>query len=101
MFNYTFAFGPDITLAAVRLGQSRGSRSLRVWPIGLAGGLLLNVGYSVYLLCRNATTALFRLKCPDILWAIFMAILWMGAFALYRKLDPCDFNAESFEGRNC
>jgi hypothetical protein len=101
MFNYTFDFGPDITLAAVRLGQSRSSRSLRVWPIGLAGGLVLSVGYSVYLLCRNATTALFRLKCPERLWAIFMAILWIGAFALYRKLDPDDVNSEFLEGRNC
>ena len=40
-----------------------------VWPIGLAGGLLPNIGYSIYLLRRNRTGALFQIKCPHMFWA--------------------------------
>lgn len=83
MLNYSFAFGQDIALAAVRLDNPAVRAAYAVWPIGLAGGLLPNMGYSIYLLRRNRTVVLFRSTCPDIFWAILMAILWMGAFALY------------------
>jgi L-rhamnose-H+ transport protein len=83
MLNYSFAFGQDIALAAVRLGNPAVRAAYAVWPIGLAGGLLPNIGYSIYLLRRNRTAALFQSTCPDIFWALLMAILWMGAFALY------------------
>jgi L-rhamnose-H+ transport protein len=83
MLNYSFAFGQDIASAAVRLGNPEVRAAYAVWPIGLAGGLLPNVGYSLYLLRRNRTGARFESICPDAFWAISMAILWMGAFALY------------------
>lgn len=83
MLNYSFAFGQDIALAAVRLGNPAAQAAYAVWPIGLAGGLLPNVGYSLYLLRRNRTGALFQFRNPDLLWAALMAILWMGAVALY------------------
>jgi L-rhamnose-H+ transport protein len=83
MLNYSFAFGQDVALAAVRVGNPEVRAAYAVWPIGLAGGLLPNIGYSIYLLRRNRTGALFQLKCPDPFRAILMAILWMGAFALY------------------
>jgi L-rhamnose-H+ transport protein len=83
MLNYSFAFGQDIAVAAVRLGNPEVYAAYAVWPIGLAGGLLPNIGYSIYLLRRNRTGALFQIKCPDMFRAMLMAILWMGAFALY------------------
>jgi L-rhamnose-H+ transport protein len=83
MLNYSFAFGQDIAVAAVRLGNPEVRAAYAVWPIGLAGGLLPNVGYSIYLLRRNRSGALFQSKSPDVFWAIIMASLWMGAFALY------------------
>ena len=83
MLNYSFAFGQDIAVAAVRLGNPEVRAAYAVWPIGLAGGLLPNIGYSLYLLRRNRTGALFQSKSPDAFWAISMAVLWMGAFALY------------------
>jgi L-rhamnose-H+ transport protein len=83
MLNYSFAFGQDIAVAAVRLGNPEVRAAYAVWPIGLAGGLLPNVGYSIYLLRRNRTGALFQSISPDGFWAISMGILWMGAFALY------------------
>jgi L-rhamnose-H+ transport protein len=83
MLNYSFAFGQNIAVAAVRLGNPEVSAAYAVWPISLAGGLLPNVGYSTYLLRRNRTGAIFQSNCPDVFWAILMASLWMGAFALY------------------
>jgi L-rhamnose-H+ transport protein len=83
MLNYSFAFGQDIAIAAVRLGNSQVHAAYAVWPVGLAGGFLPNMGYSIYLLRMNRTGALFRLKCLDMGRAILMAILWMGAFSLY------------------
>ena len=83
MLNFSFAFGQDIAVAAVRLGNAEVRAAYAVWPVGLAGGLIPNVGYSIYLLRRNRTGALFQFKWPDMFWAILMAILWMGAFALY------------------
>ena len=83
MLNYSFAFGQDIAHAAVRLGDSEVRAAYAVWPIGLAGGLVPNLGYSMYLLRKNRTGALFQLLNPDIFWSVLMAVLWMGAFALY------------------
>lgn len=83
MLNYAFAFGQDIAFAAVRLGNPEVRAAYAVWPIALAGGLLPNLGYSIYLLRKNRTGALFQSPRPDIFWAVLMGILWMGAFALY------------------
>jgi len=83
MLNYSFAFGQDIAVAAVRLGNPEVRAAYAVWPVGLAGGLLPNIGYSLYLLRRNRTGALFQSIHPDAFWAISMAVMWMGAMALY------------------
>ena len=83
MLNYSFAFGQDIALAAVRVGNSGVRAAYAIWPIGLAGGLLPNVTYSLYLLRRNRTGGLFRFGLPDMTSPILMAALWLGALALY------------------
>lgn len=83
MLNYSFAFGQDIAMAGIRLGNSDVRAAYAVWPIGLAGGLLPNLGYSLYLLRKNQTGARFRSVWPDAIWAVAMATLWMGAMALY------------------
>jgi L-rhamnose-H+ transport protein len=44
MLNYSFAFGQDIAVAAVRLGNTAVRAAYAVWPLSLAGGLLPNVG---------------------------------------------------------
>jgi L-rhamnose-H+ transport protein len=83
MLNYSFAFGQDIALAAVHVGNSDARAAYAVWPIGLAGGLISNLGYSLFLLRKNRTGQQFHSVFPDVLWATLMAILWMGAMALY------------------
>ncbi len=83
MLNFSFAFGQDIAHQAMRLGNSELHAVYAVWPIGLAGGFLPNLAYSLYLLRRNQTGKMFRLTWPDPLLPILMGVLWMAAFALY------------------
>jgi len=83
MLNFSFAFGQDIARQAVRLGNPELSAAYAVWPIGLAGGFLPNLAYSLYLLRRARTWPLFKSAPREILLPILMGVLWMGAFALY------------------
>ena len=83
MLNYSFAFGQDIACQAVALGNSPVLAAYSVWPIALAGGFVPNFLYSVYLLWRHHGVSAFRSPYPDLLWSTLMAVLWMGAFALY------------------
>lgn len=83
MLNYGFAFGQGLAVKAVQLGNSPVAAAYAVWPVALLGGLIPNIGYSVHLLQRNASWAVFGENGRDVLWPTLMAILWMGAFALY------------------
>jgi L-rhamnose-H+ transport protein len=83
MLNFSFAFGQAISHQAVLLGNSELRAAYAVWPIGLAGGFLPNVAYSVHLLRRHRSWEMFSLVWPDTFLPILMGVLWMGAFALY------------------
>jgi L-rhamnose-H+ transport protein len=83
MLNYSFVFGQDIARQAIHLGNPALRAGYAVWPIGLAGGFLPNVGYSLYLLGKNRTWKLYQAPSPDAFWPILMGVLWMGAFAIY------------------
>jgi L-rhamnose-H+ transport protein len=83
MLNYAYAFGQDIAHEAVRLGNSQLHAGYAVWPIGLAGGFVPNVAFSLYSLRKNRSWKLFTRPAPDAFWAALMGVLWMGAFALY------------------
>jgi L-rhamnose-H+ transport protein len=84
MINYSFAFGQDIAVRAVQLGVSPVHAAYAVWPITLTGGLLPNLAYCFYLLSKNRTWGVFRgpwLAGAGL--ATLMAVLWMGAMAVY------------------
>lgn len=83
MLNYSFAFGQEIARQSVTLGNSQLVAGYAVWPIGLAGGFVPNAAYSLYLLKRNRSWSGFKEKSPDLLLSALMAVLWMGAFAVY------------------
>ncbi len=83
MLNYSFAFGQDIAQRAANLGNSPLHSAYAVWPIGLAGGFLPNMAYSLYLLRKRASWKRFNAPTPDLFWSALMGGLWMGAFALY------------------
>jgi L-rhamnose-H+ transport protein len=84
MINYSFAFGQDIAERAVKLGVSPLRAGYAVWPVTLAGGMLPNLAYSMYLLSTKKTWKVFRSPwLPDAGLATLMAVLWMGAIAVY------------------
>ncbi|MCW5977283.1 MAG: hypothetical protein KIT09_04365 [Bryobacteraceae bacterium] len=83
MINFSFAFGQGLAEEAVRNGASAARAGYAVWPVSLAGGFIPNLAYSVYLLNRNGAWRRFG-RCPQEAWAgSAMAILWMGAMAIY------------------
>jgi len=84
MINYSFAFGQHIAEEAVRTGTSPVLAGYAVWPVGLLGGLVPNLAYSIYLLSRKRTWERFRGPwLPDLWFACLMGIFWMGAMAVY------------------
>jgi L-rhamnose-H+ transport protein len=83
MLNYSFASGQEIARQSIRLGGSPLLAAYAVWPIGLAGGFVPNLAYSLYLLKRNRSWAAFKQPSPDLFLSALMAVLWMGAFAVY------------------
>lgn len=83
MLNYAFAYGQGLAQAAVVVGNTPVAAAYAVWPIALLGGLIPNVLYSLYLLRKHRSWGAFTSHSPDGLWAAMMAVLWMGAFALY------------------
>ena len=83
MLNYSFAFGQDIAKAAVAFGNQPVRAAYAVWPVGLAGGLIPNFFYSVWLLVKNHTWGSFHSSPQDFFRCSIMGILWMGAFAVY------------------
>jgi L-rhamnose-H+ transport protein len=83
MLNYSFAFGQDVAHQAESVGNTALRSAYAVWPIGLAGGFLPNIAYSLYLLRKKKSWNLFQAPAPDIFWSVLMGVLWMGAMALY------------------
>jgi L-rhamnose-H+ transport protein len=90
MINYSFVFGQEIAARAVQLGISPIRAAYTVWPVTLAGGLLPNLAYCIYLLSKKKTWALFLGPwLPDAGFAVLMAVLWMGALAIYGAASVC------------
>ena len=83
MLNYGFTFGRGLAQMAMQMGTSTTAAAYAVWPVVLLGGLVPNVGYSVYLLQKNKTWSAFGKGGSDVGWATLMAVLWVGAISLY------------------
>lgn len=83
MINFSLAFGHGIAEEAVRRGTSPANAAYAVWPVAFAGGLIPNLGYSLYLLCKNKTWDRFRPFFPDFWFPALMGVLWMGAMSVY------------------
>jgi L-rhamnose-H+ transport protein len=83
MLNFAFAFGQGLALQAVLVGNSPVHAAYAVWPIALLGGFVPNAAYSVFLLWRGKSWHVFQHDYGEVIWPSLMAVLWMGAFALY------------------
>lgn len=83
MLNFAFAFGQQLAQQAMLVGNTPVRAAYAVWPIALLGGLVPNVAYSVFLLYRSRSWHIFQQDSAEVVWPSLMAVLWMGAFALY------------------
>jgi L-rhamnose-H+ transport protein len=83
MLNFAFVFGQQLAQQAILFGNSPVRQAYAVWPIALLGGFVPNVAYSVFLLWRRGTWHIFQQDRREVIWPSLMAVLWMGAFALY------------------
>jgi L-rhamnose-H+ transport protein len=81
--NFAFAFGQQLAQQAVLIGNTPVRAAYAVWPIALLGGFVPNVAYSVFLLWRGNSWHIFQQHRVEMIWPGLMAVLWMGAFALY------------------
>ena len=83
MLNLSLSFGHALAQAALRSGAAPAVAVLAVWPIALAGGLLPNAGYSLYLLARHRTWNAFQPLSPDLFLSMLMGLLWITAVGVY------------------
>ncbi len=83
MINFGLAFGGDLANRAVALGAAPANATFAVWPVALAGGLIPNLAYALYLLQKNRTWGIFRSGLPDAAWSLSMGLLWLGGVASY------------------
>jgi L-rhamnose-H+ transport protein len=83
MLNFAFAFGQQLAQQAISVGNSPVRAAYAVWPIALLGGFVPNIAYSIFLLWRSSSWHVFQHDRAEVIWPSLMAVLWMGAFALY------------------
>jgi L-rhamnose-H+ transport protein len=83
MLNFAFAFGQQLAQQAMLVGNTPIRAAYAVWPIALLGGFVPNAAYSVFLLWRGRSWHIFQQDSAEVVWPSLMAVLWMGAFALY------------------
>lgn len=86
MLNIGFSFGEPIQKAAAAHGAALGMDANSIWVPGLAGGFLINAGYSIYLLCKNKTWCKFTAEGTTA-WhwggSALMGALWFGGMSIY------------------
>jgi L-rhamnose-H+ transport protein len=83
MLNIALAFGGDVVQLARAQGAPAAWAVFAVWPVALLGGLVVNLGYSFYLLFRNRTWGNFAERPAEAGSAILAGSIWMMAIAIY------------------
>lgn len=83
LLNIALAFGGNIVQLARAQGAAPTWAVFAVWPIALTGGLIVNLGYSIFLLSRNKTWGNFFSKPGEVRNPVFSGCLWMSAIAVY------------------
>jgi L-rhamnose-H+ transport protein len=83
--NLGFAFGADISARARALGVPASAAQNTLWTLLTLPLFLCNSGFSIYLLKRNRTAALYRSpgSARSGLLSISMGVMWMAGMGLY------------------
>lgn len=83
MLNLALVFGDPIAQSALRHGAGTATAVFAVWPIALAGGLVPNLAYTVYLLQKNRSWKILARAPGDAFLSLLMGLLWIGAITIY------------------
>jgi L-rhamnose-H+ transport protein len=85
MINFSFVFGDELRLHALRLGASSAMAANPIWTLTVSGGFIANFLYCVYLLNKNRTWAVFHDGNPLTYWplGVSMGVLWFGGTIFY------------------
>ena len=86
MLNFSFVFGKPLQDAAVTFGARPDLASNAIWAPALAGGLLPNALYPLYLLGKKKTWGNYAFSGAAFwyfLGASAMGLLWYGGISLY------------------
>lgn len=85
MFNFGYAFGANITEAAMALGATRDNAVNAVWLVMLPAGGVMNAAYCGHLFRKNRSAALLFRGAGLADWggAAAMALLWTGSVVVY------------------
>ena len=84
--NVALAYGGSIMEKVRAVGGAASWAPFAVWPFVLAGGSLVNVGYSIYLLSKNHTWGNYLQGAQglkELFNPVLAACMWMGGIALY------------------
>lgn len=85
MLNLGFEFGKPIANEAARLGADAANASIAIFALAISAGFLVNAGYCVYLLRKNATWAkgMAEHRPRNLALTFAMGFLWLFGFFLY------------------
>jgi L-rhamnose-H+ transport protein len=85
MLNFSFVFGDELRLRALRSGASHTMAANPIWVLTVTGGFVANFLYCVYLLNKNRTWRVFGEGNPSTYWplGISMGVLWFGGIIFY------------------
>ena len=85
MMNFSFVFGDELRVRALRSGASNAMAANSIWALTLTGGFVVNFLYCLYLLKKNSSWSLFREGNRSGYWmlGILMGLLWFGGTVLY------------------
>ena len=85
MMNFSFVFGDELRLHALKAGASNAMAANPIWALTVTGGFVSNFLYCVYLLNKNRTWAVFREGNPYASWPLgfLMGLLWFGGVVFY------------------
>lgn len=83
LLNVALAYGGEIIQRARGQGAQPVWAVYAVWPLVLAGALIVNAGYSLYALSRNKSWKNFAHHIAELRNPVLGGCMWMGAIAIY------------------
>ncbi len=85
MLNLALAFGAPIAAAAVQAGATASQAQNAVWALAVSMGSLVNIGYTLFLLCRDQGWRAYGAAGSGRNWvaAAAMGVLWMLGIVVY------------------